>query len=402
MTIRRPTRLLTIAVCALALASCASVARIPYTQQEQSTASIPGIPNARLWADDPASIATARRSVVSRVALKQPTVLALSGGGANGAFGAGLLSGWSARGTRPQFTFVTGASSGALIAPFAFLGPSYDETLRSVFASGEMANLLQTDGLAGFFGTGIFKAAPLRDLIARHVDAELLKAIAQEYRAGRRLYVVTTNLDAQRTAIWDMGKIAASDDPGALDLFRSILTASASIPGLFSPVLIDVEAEGRRFAEMHVDGGVTTNILIVPEGVLTSGTPLFAPDARPKVYIVMNGKLAPEFEVVQSATLPIVTRSFETSVRANTRSTCSPPINSPRAEIGNSTWPRSTPPIRPPNRWASTPPICNSCSSTGSRWGEAHSPGDQSRWTDSAWRIAGPIRHRSSKSASSD
>ena len=310
-----------ICVCTLALASCASVPRIPYTQQEQATAAIPGIPNARLWADDPAAIATARRSVVARVALKQPTVLALSGGGANGAFGAGLLSGWSARGTRPQFTFVTGASSGALIAPFAFLGAGYDEALRSVFASGEMANLLQPDGLAGFFGTGIFKTAPLRELIARHVDGEMLEAIAREYRTGRRLYVVTTNLDAQRTAIWDMGKIAASDDPGALDLFRNILTASASIPGLFSPVLIDVEAEGRRFAEMHVDGGVTTNILIVPEGVLTSGTPLFAPDARPKVYIVMNGKLAPEFEVVEPATLPIVTRSFETSVRANTRST---------------------------------------------------------------------------------
>jgi len=123
----RAPRLLAIAACALALAGCASApARVPYTQQEQSTAAIPGIPNARLWADDPSAIATARRSVVSPVALRQPTVLALSGGGANGAFGAGLLSGWSARGTRPQFTFVTGASSGALIAPFAFLGASYD------------------------------------------------------------------------------------------------------------------------------------------------------------------------------------------------------------------------------------------------------------------------------------
>jgi len=115
-----------------------------------------------------------------------------------------------------------------------------------------------------------------------------------------------------------MGKIAASDDPGALELFRNILTASASIPGLFSPILIDVEAEGRRFAEMHVDGGVTANILVVPEAVLLSGTPLFAPNARPKIYIVMNGKLAPEFEVVKDSTLPIVRRSFETSVRANT------------------------------------------------------------------------------------
>ena len=184
-----------------------------------------------------------------------------------------------------------------------------------------MANLLQHDGLAGLLGSGLFKTAPLRDLIARNVNDAMLAAIAQEYRAGRRLFVVTTNLDAQRTAIWDMGKIAASGEPGALDLFRSILTASASIPGLFSPVLIDVEADGRRFAEMHVDGGVTTNVLVVPEAVLITGTPLFPPDARPIVYIMMNGKLAPDFEVVRASTLPIVTRSFETSVRANTRNT---------------------------------------------------------------------------------
>jgi predicted acylesterase/phospholipase RssA len=152
---------------------------------------------------------------------------------------------------------VTGASAGALIAPFAFLGPAYDDTLRSVFATGEMANLLQPEGLAGLFSTGLFKSKPLRDLIARHVDAPMLAAIAREYQAGRRLYVVTTNLDAQRTTIWDMGKIAASGDPGALDLFRNVLTASASIPGVFSPVLIDVEANGRHFAEMHVDGGAT-------------------------------------------------------------------------------------------------------------------------------------------------
>jgi len=155
----------------------------------------------------------------------------------------------------------------------------------------------------------------------RFSDATMLAAVAQQYRAGRRLYIVTTNLDAQRTAIWDMGKIAASGDPRALDLFRNVLTASASIPGVFSPVLIDVEAQGQRFAEMHVDGGVTTNILIVPEAVLLSGTPLFSSDARPKVYIVMNGKLAPDFEVVTASTLTIVTRSFETSVRANTRNT---------------------------------------------------------------------------------
>jgi Patatin-like phospholipase len=322
---RRATRPLVVAACvlcgvALALAGCATITRIPYSQEEQAEAVVPGFPGARLWADDPA-IANPRRSVVSRAGAQQPIVLALSGGGADGAFGAGLLTGWTARGNRPQFTFVTGASAGALIAPFAFLGPRYDEVLRGVFASGEMANLLQSEGLAGLFGSGLFKTAPLRDLIARHVDDALLAAVAREYQTGRRLYIVTTNLDAQRTAIWDMGKIASNPDPSALDLFRNVMTASASIPGVFSPMLIDVEAQGRHFAEMHVDGGVTTNVLILPEAVLVSGTPVFPPDARPKVYVVMNSKLTPDFDVVRASTLPIVTRSFETSVRANTRNT---------------------------------------------------------------------------------
>jgi hypothetical protein len=317
---RSATRPVAFAACALILADCAAATRIPYTQQEQTEAVIPGIPGARLWADDP-TVGKGRPPGASRIAQRQPTVLALSGGGADGAFGAGLLTGWSTRGTRPEFTFVTGASAGALIAPFAFLGMAHDETLKSVFASGELANLLQSDGLAGLFGTSLYKTGPLQDLIARHVDAGILQAIAQEYRSGRRLYVVTTNLDVQRTAIWDMGRIAASGEPGALELFRNVLTASASIPGVFSPVLIDVEAEGKRFAEMHVDGGVTTNVLVVPEAVLVSGTPLFPHDARPKVYIVMNGKLAPDFEVVRASTLPIVRRSIETAVRANTRNT---------------------------------------------------------------------------------
>jgi predicted acylesterase/phospholipase RssA len=306
--------------CALALAGCTGGNRIPYTHQDQALAAVPGVPGARLWADDPA-IATGRRSSVTRGGEVKPHLLALSGGGADGAFGAGLLAGWSARGTRPQFTFVTGSSAGALIAPFAFLGSEYDEVLRSVFASGEIRGLLQSDGLAGLLGTSLYKTAPLRDLIARHVDAEVVAAVAREYRKGRRLYVVTTNIDSQRTAIWDMGRIADSGDPASLDLFRAVLTASASIPGVFSPVLIEVEANGRRFTEMHVDGGVTSNLMIVPESILASGTTLFAPDARPNVYIIINGKFAPDFEVVKASTLPIVTRSFETSVRANTRNT---------------------------------------------------------------------------------
>src|SRR5712672_1233003 len=254
-TLTRPFVLvLTLVLALIALSGCASIARVPFTKEQQAAATVPGIPNARVWSDDRADVLRARSEAITSAARRggQFNVLAISGGGSNGAFGAGLLAGWAERGTRPEFTVVTGASAGALIAPFAFLGASYDETLRGVFASGEMANLLQSDGLAGLLGTSIFKTAPLRDLIARHVDAQLVEAVGREYRTGRRLYIVTTNVDAQRTAIWDMGKIASSGDPGALDLFRNVLTASASIPGLFSPVLIDVEADGRRSAEMHV------------------------------------------------------------------------------------------------------------------------------------------------------
>lgn len=301
---------------AVLLAACATVERIPYTPQEQAAAIVPGFPNARVWADNP--------SIVHRytgINTRRPTMLALSGGGADGAFGAGFLTGWTARGNRPQFTVVTGASAGALIAPFAFLGSGYDEALRSVFAGGEMENFLQFEGVSGLFGTGLFKAGPLKALIAKHVDENVLAAVANEYRAGRRLFIVTTDLDAQRTAIWDMGWIAASGEPGALDLFRKVMEASASIPGIFSPVLIDVEANGKRFAEMHVDGGVTANILVVPEAILLARKPVLPANVKPRIYAILNGKLGPYFEVVKPTTLQIAVRAFATSVRANTRNT---------------------------------------------------------------------------------
>jgi hypothetical protein len=298
------------------LSACASIERIPYTQEDQALAVIPGFPDVRGWADDP--------NITSRYAginTRTPTMLALSGGGADGAFGAGFLTGWTARGTRPQFTVVTGASAGALIAPFAFLGSGYDEVLKSVFASGEMENFLQFQGVSGLFGTGLFAAGPLRNLIAKYVDDTVLQAVAEEYRKGRRLFITTTDLDSQRTSIWDMGRIAASGQPGALDLFRKVMEASASIPGIFSPVLIDVEGNGKRFAEMHVDGGVTANILVVPEAILLAPKPILPPNIRPKIYAILNGKLGPYFEVVKPSTLQIAVRAFATSVRSNTRNT---------------------------------------------------------------------------------
>ena len=167
----------------------------------------------------------------------------------------------------------------------------------------------------------MFKTEPLKRLIARYVDDALLERIGAEYKKGRRLLVVTTNLDAQRTAVWDMGAIAASGAPEALNLFRDVLVASASVPGVYSPVLINVEGEGRRFEEMHVDGGVRANLLVVPESLLLSSVPPPASGVQPRVYIVMNNKLEQDFEIVEGKALTIVSRSFTTAVKANTQNT---------------------------------------------------------------------------------
>ena len=319
-------RLLLLAFALNPLAGCASLPRVPFTKEQQAVATIPGIPNARVWSDDRADalLARARSDVRAGEAGRVGAinnVLAISGGGSNGAYGAGLLSGWSERGSRPEFTVVTGASAGALIAPFAFLGPSYDPVLENLFSEGIGEELLQLDGLSAIFGASVFKAEPLRRLIARYVDDALLERIGTEYQKGRRLLVVTTNLDAQRTAVWDMGAIAASGAPGALDLFRNVLVASASVPGVYSPVLINVEGEGRRFEEMHVDGGVRANLLVVPESLLLSSVPPPASRVQPHVYILMNNKLEQDFEIVEGKALTIVSRSFTTAVKANTQNT---------------------------------------------------------------------------------
>src|SRR5829696_8387003 len=322
---RSQSRNLLVVLALFIVAGCASLPRISSTKDEQAVAAIPGIPNARVWSDDRADALLARlKSDVRAAAAGRDgaiNVLAISGGGSNGAYGAGLLTGWSDRGTRPEFTVVTGASAGALISPFAFLGSTYDPVLKSLFSEAISEELLQVDGLSGLFGAGVFKTEPLKRLIASYVDEAMLARIANEYRKGRRLLIVTTNLDAQRTAVWDMGAIASSGAPSALDLFRNVLVASASVPGVYSPVLINVQGEGHRFEEMHVDGGVRANPLVVPESLLLSSVPPPVSGMRPRVYIVMNNKLEQDFEIVQGKALTIVSRSFTTAVKANTQNT---------------------------------------------------------------------------------
>ena len=181
--------------------------------------------------------------------------LAISGGGANGAFAAGALIGWTAEGSRPEFTIVTGVSTGALIAPFAFLGPEYDQQLKEVYTTTDSAgifNLRSVFKIVG--GDGLVDSSPLRATLNRYVTDEMVARIAAEYRRGRMLLIGTTNLDAGRPVIWNVGRIANTGNPDSRNLIIDILTASASIPGAFPPVYMPVEgSDGQSYDEMHVD-----------------------------------------------------------------------------------------------------------------------------------------------------
>ena len=277
------------------LGACTSEPRIPYTAADEMAAVSLGALSVRYWADAPGSaFQDARRAVVQK---GQPfTYLALSGGGGSGAYGAGILNGWTQSGTRPEFTMVSGVSTGALIAPFAFLGASRDEALRQMYTSGEAERLLgRPNALGAIFGSSLYAPARLRDLVERYLTDDLLKAIAREDSKGRRLLVVTTNLDAQRGVIWDMGAIAASGGPEAFKLFRDVLAASASIPILFAPQLIDVEANGRHFQEMHVDGTISAPVYTLPDAILFSGKTIALGGVRPANVYHRERPHRPEF-----------------------------------------------------------------------------------------------------------
>lgn len=295
---------------AILLSGCASLPRAPAASIDR--AQVPGIPHARISPEDGYRVFARARSQARPL-----TILALSGGGANGSYGAGFLKGWTASGKRPAFDIVTGASVGSLIAPFAFLGSDYDQDLEAIFTSGVTEDLLRVAGADAIIGSAVFKAEPLRKLIAKYADDRLIDAVAVRHRQGKLLIIATTNLDAQRTTLWNMGEIASSDAPGRYELFRNVLAASAAIPGIFPPTFINVQADGNSYFEMHVDGGVTSNVLAVPEDVLVSANNPLSSGSR--VYVIINGKLAPDAVQTADATLPIVARAFQTSVKANTR-----------------------------------------------------------------------------------
>lgn len=293
-------------------------------------AEIPGVPNARYWVDsdlepfirDAMTSVKRERDYLARTQHRGPlpaiNFLAVSGGGDDGAFGAGLLLGWSKAGTRPEFKGVTGVSTGALIAPFAFLGESEDHTLREVYTQVGPKNILEPRGLVGALTSdGLADNQPLFELISSHINQEFLARVAKEYQEkGRLLMVGTTNLDARRPVIWNMGAIASSQDPRALDLFRKIMLASAAIPGAFPPVMIDVEVDGKQYQEMHVDGGAVAQVFLYPprlfETIRQQG--IKVPNRERHVYLIRNARLDPQWASVQRNTLPIAGRAISSLI----------------------------------------------------------------------------------------
>lgn len=237
--------------------------------------------------------------------------LVISSGGVDGAFGAGLLAGWTASGTRPEFQLVTGVSAGAMIAPFAFLGPAYDGVLRDIYSAYSSKDLVERRGMfAALEGDAVMDTAPLRRLIDLYLGDEQIAQIAAEGRKGRKLLIGTTSLNTGRPMVWDLTKIAGSGAPNARQLIGDLILASASIPGVFPPVRISVEAGGVRYDEMHVDGGVTAQLFLGPAGLDWKRViERLRVRGQPQVYLLRNARAYPHWAAFRSRLAPWLDRS---------------------------------------------------------------------------------------------
>lgn len=281
-----------------------------------------GFPGVRLTvdqADDALRQAADRlaplRSLIGR---DDFNILALSGGAAGGAYGAGVLAGLSKSGRRPDFAIVTGVSTGALSAPMAFLGSAWDDRLTDAYVGGHATELLSLRRLAPALGPSIFKGESLDALVETFVDQEMVEAVALEHAKGRRLLIATTNLDSQRAVVWDLGEIATHGGEEALKLFRTLLVASASVPGIFPPKLIDVQVNDQAYQEMHVDGGVAAPLFLMPDALLhwRNLGPRFR---RGRVHVIVNTVLDPSTQSTPPGVASIMSRSFDTMLRFSYR-----------------------------------------------------------------------------------
>jgi len=321
-------------VLSFVLGGCGSLPRNAAPAQRMLQASIPNMPDIRAWAGQPS--VTMERDLVESFAQESEadfprgadgTVryphLALSGGGANGAFGAGYLNGWTKNGTRPTFKIVTGVSTGALMAPFAFVGADYDDALRQFYTTIRTRDIFVLRSLLWelLAGEALADTRPLQQLLERHVDEELLRRVAEAHQRGRRLYIGTADLDIPQFVVWNMGLIAASGRPEALALFRKVMLASASIPVAFPPVFFEVELEpgGPRYDEMHVDGGVGARVFLnggVFRGSIVRERGGHGGRGHEDIFIIHNGQLVPIPEPISRSLPSIAVRALDASGRA--------------------------------------------------------------------------------------
>jgi len=311
----------------LALSSCAALPmRNALPEQYVQEAQIEDMPFARFWGDEvPADWGAQLSEIKKQAGPLDPQVkdrmvnyLAISGGGANGAFGAGLLAGWTAAGNRPEFGIVTGVSTGALIAPFAFLGPEQDAQLKKFYTTTSTGDIITRRTILSIFrGVSISDSEPLQETLTKIFDQQMLDAIAAEHARGRRLFVGTTNLDAGRPVIWNIGAIAASKHPRATELVVDVLLASASIPGVFPPVYIEVAAGGEEYDEMHVDGGTSAQVFLFPASLdARKIDQKFGIQGTYRLFLIRNARLTSEWQAVEPRVTRIATRSVSTMVLA--------------------------------------------------------------------------------------
>ena len=311
-----------------ALGGCATLERLPavtYAQAKQTD--ILDIPDARFYVSETKQIlnlavkASQRRNLARGVTATR-YFLAISGGGDDGAFGAGLLVGWSDRGDRPEFDVVTGVSTGSLSAPFVFLGRAYDPQLKAVYTETNANDVFQKNAplISALTGDSLTSNAPLRAMIARRLDDEMVRKIAEEYSKGRLLFILTTNLDQARPVIWNIGAIAASNNPKARDLIIDVLLASAAIPVVFPPVMLDVTVDGQRHQEMHVDGGTIAQAFLYPPSIsLRTGAArvgvnekTLRTERKRVAYVIRNGRFVRPEESVELRTIAIAKEALST------------------------------------------------------------------------------------------
>ncbi len=321
--LRPALRFISIGASILLTAGCATISpRNVLPQASAAQIELEGFHDIRFWGDAPA------QEIKAIVMADEPKAgsekhqavsnfLAISGGAEDGAFGAGLLVGWDDAGTRPVFDMVTGVSSGALIAPFAFLGREYDSQLREIFTKYGRQDIFTYNVHGLLEGSALADDAPLARLIDKYVDDAFLREIAAARIKGRILLIGTTNLDTQRPVMWDMGRIAMSRNPHAKALFRKILLASATLPGVFPPVRIQVRVGGQNYDELHVDGGVTRQVFITPSifSFDSRDKKSARPTAKPKLFVIRNGKIDPEWQPVNENVLSITQRSISTLIK---------------------------------------------------------------------------------------